>query len=200
MSTPPPSLLGPLSEPWAREITRQVQDNETALQRLGGDFSSDGSVSNSALDTVAFQINELQQRRSGVIIYPDFTTSAFSNPSSVTNSITIQLPRPDARRFGTVSVQFTAVNSNTLQTEVYGSMEIDGNVFHRDSRAVPTQNFEPASWRGEKALTGFTGFQAGPGFGGTITLTLQAEAAFSTGSRQVTYTNIQANYQYGQRV
>lgn len=198
-TTPPPSNLGPLSEPWGREITRQVQEARTALQRLGGDFSNDGSLNNSTLDNIAYQINELQQRQSGVVSIPDFTSATFSS-GSVTNVVTIQIPRPAQNRYGTVSVQFTATNSNSAQTEVYATMEIDGTVFHRDSRSVPTQNLEPASWGGQKALTGFTGFVAGPSGGGLVRLTLQAENAFSSGSRFVTYSNIQANYQYGQTI
>lgn len=196
-NTPPPSNLGPLSEPWAREITNQVQANRTAIQRLGGDFSNDGSLNNSTLDQIAYQITELRQRQSGVVTSPDVTTAAFS-AGSVTNVITLQIPQPPTRRFGTVSVQFTATNSNSNQTEVYATMEADGIVFHRDSRSVPTQNLEPSSWGGQKAITGFTGFTAGPGVGGLIRLTLQAENAFSSGTRSVTYSNIQAVYQYGQ--
>lgn len=198
-NTPPPSNLGPLAEPWGREITRQVEENTIAIQRLGGTVSGNGSSSNSALDNISYQINELRQRQSGVISYPSFSTSSFSS-GSVTNTITIQLPRPDVARFGTVSVQFTATNSNALQSEVYGSIEIDGTIFHRDSRSVPSQNLEPSSWNGQKAITGYTGFTAGPGFGGTINLVLQAEAAFSSGARTVNYLNIQANYQYGQAI
>ncbi|AWY05876.1 hypothetical protein SEA_PIONEER3_52 [Microbacterium phage Pioneer3] len=196
-NNPPPSNLGPLSEPWGREITRQVQANREAIQRLGGDLSNDGSLNNSTLDQIAYQINELQQRQSGIVAVAPFSTASFST-GSVTNVVTIQVPRPAQNRYCTVSLQFTATNSNANQTEVYATMEIDGTVFHRDSRSVPTQNLEPASWGGQKALTGFTGFIAGPNGGGLLRLTLQAENAFSTGARFVTYSNIQANYQYGQ--
>ncbi|QZD97645.1 hypothetical protein SEA_PLATTE_52 [Microbacterium phage Platte] len=196
-NNPPPSNLGPLSEPWGREITRQVQANREAIQRLGGDLSNDGSLNNSTLDQIAYQINELQQRQSGIVAVAPFSTATFST-GSVTNVVTIQVPRPAQNRYCTVSLQFTATNSNANQTEVYATMEIDGTVFHRDSRSVPTQNLEPASWGGQKALTGFTGFIAGPNGGGLLRLTLQAENALSTGARFVTYSNIQANYQYGQ--
>lgn len=199
MITPPPSNLGPLSEPWGREITKQVQENRVALQRLGGDFSNDGSLNNSTLDNIAYQINELRERQAGIVTVAAFSTTTFSS-GAVTNVVTLQIPRPDRARVGTVSLQFTATNSNANQTEVYASMEIDGTVFHRDSRSVPTQNLEPASWGGQKALTGFTGFTATPTSGGTLRLTLQAEAALSTGSRSVRYSNIQANYQYGQAI
>lgn len=199
MTTPPPSNLGPLSEPWGREITKQVQENRIAIQRLGGDFSNDGSLNNSTLDNIAYQIKELRERQAGIVTAADFSSATFSS-GTVTNVITLQIPRPDRPRVGTVSLQFTATNSNANQTEVYASMEIDGTVFHRDSRSVPTQNIEPASWGGQKALTGFTGFTATPTSGGTLRLTLQAEAALSTGSRSVRYFNIQANYQYGQAI
>lgn len=197
MTTPPASNLGPLSEPWGREITKQVLANRTAIERLGGDFSNDGSLNNSTLDNIAYQINELKQRQSGVVVSPDFSTASFSS-GSVTNTVTIQIPRPAVARFGTVSLQVTATNSNINQSEVYATMSIDGTVFHRDSRSVPTQNLEPSSWGGQKAITGFTGFLASPNSGGTITLTLQAENAFSSGARFVSYSNIQAVFQYGQ--
>lgn len=200
MTTPPPSNLGPQSQPWARSVTDTLTQQTLAIERLGGDSSNDGRVNNSTLDNIAYQINELQQRQSGTVRFADVTTAPFTNPNSVTNTITLQIPRPDRARVGWVSVQFTATNSNSAQTEVYGSFSIDGTVFHRDSRTVPTQNLEPASWGGQKALTGYTGFTASPTSGGTITLVLQAEAALSTGSRFVTYSNIQANYQYGQAI
>lgn len=199
MNIPPPSNLGPLSEPWGREITKQVQENRIALERIGGDFSNDGSLNNSTLDNIAYQINELKQRQSGIVTAVNFSSPSFSS-GMLTNVVTIQIPRPDVPRVGTVSLQFTATNSNGNQTEVYASMEIDGTVFHRDSRSVPTQNLEPPSWGGQKALTGFTVFTATPDSGGTLRLTLQAEAALSTGERSVLYSNIQANYQYGQAV
>lgn len=187
-----------MSEPWGREITQQVQANATAIQRLGGDFSNDGSVNNSTLDNIAYQINELQQRQSGVVFHPDVQTASFTQPQLVTNTLTLQIPAPDVPRVGWVALQFTAVNSNNLQTEVYASFEMDGTVFHRDSRAIPSRNLEPASWDGQKAITGYTGFTADQGGGGRIRMTLQAEAALSSGARTVTYMNIQANYQYGQ--
>lgn len=196
-TTPPPSNLGPFSEPWGREITRQVQENRRAIERLGGDFSNDGSLNSSALDQITYQLQELQQRQSGSVSSAPFSTAVFS-AGSVTNVVNIQLPRPSVRRFATVSLQVTAENSNSSQTEVYATMEMDGAVFHRDSRSVPTQNLEPSSWGGQKAITGFTGFTAAPGVGGSIRLTLQAENAFSSGPRFVTYSNILAIYQYGQ--
>lgn len=199
-TTPPPSNLGPLAEPWAREITRQVQDQATAIERLGGSLSNDGSATNGSLDNIAFQINELEQRQAGVVFADNLTTASFTQPNTVTNIITLQIPRPDRPRVGTLSVQFTAQANSALQTEVYGSFAIDGMIFHRDSRTVPTQNFEPSSWNGLKAITGYTGFSAGPGFGGELVLKLQSEAAFSSGARTVTYTGIQANYQYGQAI
>ena len=197
MSNPPPSNLGPQSEPWARDITAQVQQNAIAIERLGGDASNDGRINNSAFDNIAYQINELEQRQTGIVRNPDVTTPVISSGSTVT-TVTLQIPRPDIKRIGWATVQFTATNSNNLQTEVYATFSMDGTVFHRDSRSVPTQNLEPASWNGQKALTGYTGFIAEPGSGGTITLTLEAEVALSTGARSVTYSNIQVTYQYGQ--
>lgn len=199
-NTPPPSNLGPQSQPWARSVTDTLSQHMLAIERLGGDATNDGRVNNSTLDNIAYQINELQQRQAGTVASPDITTPTFTNPNSVTNTVTLQIPRPDRPRIGWVSVQFTATNSNSAQTEVYGSFSIDGTVFHRDSRTVPTQNLEPASWGGQKALTGYTGFTATPTSGGTLILTLQAEAALSTGARFVTYSNIRANYQYGQAI
>lgn len=202
INNPPPSNLGPYAEPWARYITEQTQANQTAIERLGGDFSTDGSLNNAALENISYQINELRQRQAGTVRAPDFNTAAFANPTMLTNVVNIQIPRPSQPRMGTVSVQFTATNSNFAQSEVYASMEIDGTTFHRDSRSVPTQNLEPASWGGQKAIIGFTGFTAGPGFGGSIRLTLQVEAIYdgATTPRIVSYKNIQANYQYGQAI
>lgn len=188
-----------MSEPWARDITAQVQQNAEAIERLGGDASNDGRINNSVMDTISYQINEIQARQSGTLSHPDVVSPTFGS-GSVSQSIALQIPRPPENRIGWVSVQFTATNSNSLQTEVYASMLMDGLVFHRDSRSVPTQLFEPASWGGAKALTGYTGFTAGPGGGGTISLVLEAEAALSSGARFVTYSNIKAVYQYGQAV
>lgn len=199
MNTPPPSNLGPMAEPWARDITDQVRQNAEAIERLGGDASNDGRVNNSVMDTISYQINEIQARQSGILNHPDATTPAFGS-GSVTQTLTLQIPRPAVRRIGWLSVQVTATNSNGLQSEVYASISVDGQVFHRDSRSVPTQLLEPSSWGGAKALTGYTGFVAGPGSGGTVTITLEAEAALSSGARSVTYSNIRAVYQYGQAV
>lgn len=200
LKTPPRSNLGPMSEPWARDITDQVQQNAIAIERMGGDATNDGRINNSTMDTLASQITELQQRQSGIVQAANVSTPSFSTGIQTIN-VNIQLPRPtDAPRVGWVSVQFTATNSNANQSEVYGSISIDGAVFHRDSRSVPSTNFEPASWGGQKAITGYTGFVASPNSGGLITLVLQAEVAFSTGARVVNFQNIQATYQYGQKV
>lgn len=197
MNTPPPSNLGPMAEPWARDITEQVRQNAEAVERLGGDASNDGRINNSVMDTISYQINEIQARQSGIVEHQPTTTPVFS-AGTVIQVLALQVPRPSSGRIGWLSVQVTATNSNTLQTEVYASMAIDGRVFHRDSRSVPTQLLEPASWGGDKALTGYTGFVAGPDFGGTVTITLEADAALSSGARSVTYSNITAFYQYGQ--
>jgi hypothetical protein len=197
--TLPPSNLGPQAEPWGREIAKLTVNNSEAIDRLGGDTSNDGRINNSTMDVMASQINELQQRQSGLVRVNSVQTPTFSSGTQ-TLTVNIQIPRPSVNRSGWVAVQFTAVNSNANQTEVYGSMSIDGNTFHRDSRAVPSENTEPASWGGEKAITGYSGFVAGPDFGGTITLVLEAEVAFSSGDRFVVFQNIQASYQYGQTV
>lgn len=199
-TTPPPSYLGPQSEPWGRYITEQVRQNAEAIERLGGDASNDGRINNSTLDLLGSQIKELSQRQAGVVTAPDVFTPEFSSGTQ-TLTVNIQIPRPkDAARVGWVSVQFTATNSNANQTEVFGSMSIDGTVFHRDSRAVPTGNLEPASWNGDKAITGYTGFTASPDTGGSIDLVLQAQVAFSSGSRSVRFHSIRATYQYGQKI
>lgn len=199
INTPPKSNLGPLSEPWARWATEQVQQHERAIERMGGDASNDGRINNSTMDNLASQVRELQQRQSGIVLADEVNTGSFSSGTRTIN-VSLQLPRPDAKRVGWVSVQFTASNSNSLQTEVFGTMAMDGTVFHRDSRAVPSENTEPASWMGDKALTGYTGFIADPNSGGTIDLTLQAQIAFSTGARSVRFHSIRATYQYGQRI
>ena len=197
MNTPPPSNLGPMAEPWARDITEQVRQNAEAIERLGGDASNDGRINNSVMDTISYQINEIQARQSGIIQHPDVTTPVFA-AGSVLQTIALQIPRPTVGRIGWLSVQVTATNSNGLQSEVYTSMSVDGSVFHRDSRSVPTQLLEPASWGGAKALTGYTGFVASPTAGGSVSIALEAEAALSSGARSVTYSNISAVYQYGQ--
>lgn len=197
MTTPPPSNLGPLSEPWARYITEQVRGNQTAIERLGGDLSNTGAQSNSGLNLVSSQINELMQRQSGLVTAADASVTLSSGLAGT--SVQIQVPRPsDKARIGWLSVQVTARNSNSLQSEAYVSYSLDGSVFHRDSRYLPTDNLEPASWNGDKAITGYTAFIASPGSGGLLNLDLQAEAAFSTGARTVTFANIRVTYQYGQ--
>ena len=161
-TTPPPSNLGPLAEPWAREITRQVQDQATAIERLGGSLSNDGSATNGSLDNIAFQINELEQRQAGVVFADNLTTARFTQPNTVTNIITLQIPRPDRPRVGTLSVQFTAQANSALQTEVYGTFSIDGLVFHRDSRTVPTPHPPPSPWHRLHAIPPYTAFSAAP--------------------------------------
>lgn len=186
-----------MSEPWARWRTNQAVKNAEAIESMGGDASNDGRINNSTMDQMTHQIGELQARQSGFVFANDALLSLTSGIATTT--VAIQLPMSDVTRVGWVSVQFTARTSNSLSTGVYGSMVMDGRVFHRDSRAVPTANLEPASWNGEKAITGYTGFRAGASFGGLITLTLQAEA-LDTGARTITFSGIQASYQYGQRV
>lgn len=196
ITTPPPSNLGPMSEPWARFRTAQAIQNAEAIESMGGDASNDGRINNSAMDNMAFQINELQDRQSGFVTVPDEAVPLSSGIGTIT--VSIQLPRTDVTRVGWVAVQFTATTNTAAQTGIYGSFDIDGRVFHRDSRAVPSQALEPASWNGAKAITGYTGFVASPDGGGLVRLTLQYEA-IGTGARTVTFSGIQATYQYGQR-
>ncbi|AXC36164.1 hypothetical protein SEA_MUSETTA_60 [Microbacterium phage Musetta] len=198
--TPPPSNLGPQSEPWGRYITDQVRQNATAIERLGGDTTNDGIQNNSSLDGLASQINELYQRQSGLIFNPDVVSGSIpGNGGTSTSTINIQVPRPtDKERIGWLSVQFTARANSADSTEIFGSFSLDGLVFHRDSRYVPTENLEPASWNGDKALTGYTGFRASPSSGGLLSLNLEAIASTGAGARTVTYANIRVTYQYGQ--
>lgn len=200
MNNPPRSNLGPQSEPWARYQTDQTLQNARAIESMGGDASNDGRINNSAMDNMANQIKELQARQSGVTSVQDVDIPTFSTGSrSVT--VTVQIPRPTVARAGWVSLQFTARNNTALQTEVYASFDVDGSVFHRDSRSVPTTNFEPASWNGDKAITGYTGFYAAPEQGGLLTMFIQAENTSSAASpRTISLVDIKASYQYGQRV
>lgn len=199
MNTPPRSNLGPQSEPWARFQTDQTIQNAEAIEAMGGDASNDGRINNSAMDNMANQIKELQARQSGILSVADVDMPSFSTGSrSVT--ISLQLPRPTVARMGWVSLQFTARNNTSLQTEVYASFDVDGSVFHRDSRSVPTTNFEPASWNGDKAINGYTGFYASPDGGGLLNMYIQAENTSSAASpRTITIADIKASYQYGQR-
>lgn len=201
LTTPPPSNLGPLSEPWARWQTAQVIQNATAIERLGGDSTNDGIANNSSFDQLASQINELYARQSGLLTLPDQVSAAveFGNPAM--NVFTFQIPRPtDGTRTGWLSAQFTAsADSLTLYTDVFGSFSIDGRIFHRDSRYVPTNNLEPTSWNGDKAITGYTGFTLGPNDGGTVTIVAEAIPQ-GFGLRTVRYGNLQLTYQFGQLV
>lgn len=198
---PPLSNLGPMSEPWGRYITDQTIANANAIERLGGDASNDGRINNSSMDTMTSQINELYQRQSGLVTSPDVSTPSFSSGTRTVN-VTLQLPRPtDAARIGWLSAQATAVNSNSNASQAAASFSIDGVLFHRDSRIVPSSQFDPPSWNGIKAITGYSGFTASPSSGGTVTMQLQASPdIFSSGARTVTFRNIQVTYQYGQKV
>lgn len=202
LTTPPPSNLGPLSEPWGRWITDQTRQNAVAIERLGGDATNDGIQNSSQFDGLASQINELYQRQSGLLTIADRVSGSIpGNGGSNRIQIPIQIPRPsDAERIGWLSVQFTARANSADSTEVFGSFSLDGEVFHRDSRYVPTENLEPASWNGDKALTGYTGFRASPTSGGLLNLDLEATSSTGASARTVKYTNIRVTYQYGQIV
>lgn len=199
LTTPPPSNLGPQAEPWGRWILDQVQQNARQIEILGGDSTNDGIQNNSTLTQIASQINELQARQSGLVLQEDVFLTVPGNGGTASTTVQIQVPRPtDISRIGWLSVQFTAEARSSDSTEIFGSFSIDGLVFHRDSRYVPTENLEPASWNGDKALTGYTGFVASPGGGGAVSITLEAISSTGTGSRQVKFKNIRVTYQYGQ--
>jgi len=190
-----------MSEPWARFQTDQTIRHAEVIESMGGDASNDGRINNSVMDSMASQIEDLSARQSGIVQTGDIYTAPFTTGSQFAVA-TLQIPRPtDSARAGWVAAQFTARNNTSRQTEVYATFLMDGRIFHRDSRSVPTTNFEPSSWNGDKALTGYTGFIAFPATGGTLTIELQAEAAFDTsGPRTITFADIRASYQYGQAV
>lgn len=199
INTPPPSNLGPQAEPWARWIQGQVEQNARQVEILGGDSTNDGIQNNSILTQIGNQIKELQARQSGLIQGDSVTLNVPGNGGTASTTINLQVPRPvDVSRIGWLSVQFTAEARSADSTEIFGSFSLDGVVFHRDSRYVPTENLEPASWNGNKALTGYTGFVASPGGGGSLEITLEAIASTGTGTRQVRFSNIRVTYQYGQ--
>lgn len=197
--TPPPSNLGPLSQPWERFYTAQLLQNATAIERLGGDATNDGVQNNSTLDIMARQINEIYARQTGQVARDDFAQTTNSNGQAIT-TFSLQVPRPADRRIGWLSLQMAVTtNSPTNPIEVYATFSIDGTVFHRDSRTLPDPNFEPSSWNGQKSFTAYTGFTADSASGGTIDVTVQADRAFNpTGVRVLTYAGIRATYQYGQ--
>lgn len=197
--TAPPNNLGPYSQPWGDWISQQVVQNATQIERLGGDSTNDGVQNNSALDQIANQIQELQARQSGLVIVPDASLNVPGNGGTSSITIPVQVPRPaDAPRIGWLSVQFTAAATTSDSTEIFGSFSLDGNVFHRDSRYVPTENLEPPSWNGNKALTGYTGFVAAPTSGGDLSIVVEGISSFGASSRLINLSNIRVTYQYGQ--
>lgn len=199
INTPPPSNLGPLAEPWARWIQGQVEQNARQVDILGGDSTNDGIQNNSTLDQIASQIRELQARQSGLILADPVTINVPGNGGTASTTISIQVPRPsDVSRIGWLSAQFTAEARSSDSTEIFGSFSLDGQIFHRDSRYVPTENLEPASWNGNKALTGYTGFVASPSGGGSLSMRLEAISSTGTATREVRFANIRVTYQYGQ--
>lgn len=199
MNKPPRSNLPPDAEPWGRFITDGVQKNASTIEMLQNDSKNVARINSSTLDNLANQMEDIRNRQTGIVTYPTFSLPAFSTGTQAT-TISIQIPRPAVAKAGWCSVQFTAVNSNSLQTEVYASMFMDDVAFHRDSRSVPTSNFEPPSWGGDKSLIGYSGFFASPTSGGTVSLLLETEILFSSGSRFVTFKDIKVVYQYGQNV
>lgn len=201
MTTPPPNNLGPLSQPWARWRTDKVLENERTLQRLSGDATNDGIQSGTTINQIARQINEIYARQTG-FVERDPYSQATNNSGQATSTFELQIPRPgDTNRLGWLAVQVAANTNSTVPVDVFATFEIDGRVFHRDSRTLPDGNFDPSTWNGQKSLIGYSGFTAGPTGGGLIRVTLQIDGQFyGNGVRTISYSNIRATYQFGQIV
>lgn len=204
MATRPPlSNLGPMSEPWARWITDQTQQNEIAIERLGGDASNDGRANNSNMDLMASQINEIYQRQSGLVVGADMQTAQFNGTGTNAPMVAqnIQLPRPtDAERSGWLAVGFDVSQTNSEFGSAFLTLYIDGVAFHKNSIGFPTSLVTPASWGVNSNINGFTGFTANPGSGGLVRIELTPQSTSGSALRRVNATNINVTYQYSQRI
>ena len=199
----PPSNLGPMSEPWARAIADQTMQNATEIERLGGDSTNDGRTNNSAMDQMARQIAELNQRQAIRQPEPSLITGTF-NESSPTQTVMrdIQLPRPsDARRNAWVTVSGVPAVSPSLDIAAFVTFRMDGRTFYRSSAGLPLAIGVPAGWDGA-TFVGSTGFTASPTSGGLLTIVFQAiaESFGSPGSRVASLNSVEITLQYAQKV
>jgi len=202
MATPPPSNLGPMSEPWARFQTDQTLQNATAIERLGGDATNDGRLNNSTLDNMAAQLEEINQRQSGYVTANDITTAPFNGTgtSAPTVAQEIQLPRPtDTRRSGWLAVTFDVSQSTADFGTAFLTIYIDGRVFHKNSVGFPTSTITPPEWASNSNVAGFTGFTAEPSSGGLLRVELTGSASSGAALRTVSARSFQVTYQYSQK-
>lgn len=201
-NTPPPSNLGPMSQPWAGWITDQTVTNRDAIESLGGDASNDGRINNSALDTLAGNIKELYERQSQNLILPNVTTPSFNNSgATVTATLSHQLPRPtDSSRIGWMALNASPSVSPAVTSTVFVTYSMDGAIFYRSSIFLPVADSTPSGWN-NMTFFAATGFVGSPTSGGLLEITLQAYGLVTGAatSRTASLSNITATLAYGQK-
>lgn len=202
LTTPPPNNLGPMSQEWGRYITVQTRQNAEAIERMGGDASNDGQVNNSTMDQMASQLNEVNQRQSAFTVADSITTAPFNGGGTNAPMVArnIEIPRPaDVARSGWLALTFDVSQTTNEFTVAFFTIYIDGNPFHKSSIGFPVSTVTPASWGSGASVSAFTGFVAGPSFGGLVRVEMTGTANFGTVLRTVTASNFQVTNQYSQK-
>ena len=195
---PPNRNLSPAAEPWGRYIENEVIALGSALNGMSSGVDSEGRVQNSSMDSLAMQINELNQRQTQTVAAPPINV-AVTGTSWVSTSQDISLPASDFTRMAQVSFSgIIDISAPTLPTTTFLSITVDGAPLFRQSFQVPASASSPPGWVGG-GIGAFGGIRVPAGTSPTMTLSLSS-MGFTAGARNVYIDSGSASITYGQRV
>ena len=192
--------LSPMAEPWGRYVDEKIVDLRRVADSVSLDIRNDGSVQNSAMDNMAIQIRELAERQTRALVIPNMRTAPFNETSiSPIVSAAYYIPRPsDYRRIGILSIQGIMDVSAPLISAGYVQFMVDGRIIGTEGVGLPYSSSAPPGWEKELSVA-YASVLIGPSDPGVLQINLAGRGLFETGTRHVTFSDIRATIQYGQR-
>lgn len=197
---PPKSNLSPLAEPWGRYIESEILGINTEIDRATGGIGAGQRVQGSAIDNLASQIQELEERALQAVSAPDMTTAVYDAGNAFV-STTMTLPAPLSSRMAVISASCAPMGLTPRNSVIFIRMSVNGKDFHRSSFAVPLiTSSTPPGWDSFTA----EGYIALPVDGGNPPIvTIEAIGIGNTydpGPKQALVSSIGASVTYAQRI
>lgn len=197
--TRPPSNLNPDAEPWGRYVSDEIENSAIQLRDASSDVENSARINNSALDSLASQIREIEARVVLNLDYPSVTTPSFTTGTFLTPLASVIIPAPtDAPRMGWLRFRTNVTQSVSTGTGVFistfrGTSSLQSSfLFVLPSPSMP-------GFGNESGVDAFLSFVGIPGQPITLDFTARIEAQTPGVARTVTFTR-SATVQYAQRV
>jgi hypothetical protein len=132
MNIPPMRNLPPFSEPWGRWAQEDALDLRRLADSLGADTQNDGRSSNSTMDNISGQVNELYGQRAVGITVPTLSiVPPQSSWASATVTALAPVPQGGPRRCSVLVSGVPSSDNASMSAVAFYELSIGGTVLSR---------------------------------------------------------------------